>query len=298
MAIPTCPQGVTPQAADYIFAQLSGEGGLMPGVWPSTLDQPAPPASFEPEPPPEAISRNPELKAAYEWLGREKARLETYTRTQLARIQAQRRETMRQTHQDEQTMILRAQELNRREEFLAHQARRVQEQALQLEHREKALLYHLEQQRQGQEELLTAQKTSEDVRQEIDGQRSLLEALRAETSALLAARDAAKGELAALEAAIPAHREAMARERAALAACREQAEQRVHVLDREEAAMQRRLTELDEWEAQLHQEIEEHERHLSGERREMASLLERLRFQVPSALQGFDFEDGSCGNGE
>jgi hypothetical protein len=283
MDSPTLRQARALEALDVVFSQLGGESAPAPPVAPSAGATRRPPASpargqeFDPQPPPASIPLTPQLQTAYEWLQREKSRLEGYTRAQLARIHSQREEMMRQSHNDEQAIILRAQELNRKEEFLAHQTKALQAHAAHVAQWENGLLGRLEENRKTQETLAEAQKTTEDVLQKIAGQRALLEALRFETSALQAARDAARADLAALEAALPAQREALEREQASLAAARAQVEQRLLGLDKDEAAMQRRLAELDDMEAQLREELEAQERQVSRERREIAEVRAKLR---------------------
>jgi hypothetical protein len=254
----TCSQGRGTEAADHLFCHLEGSGGM---AWPARLTEAV---AYEPAPPPGEAELPPAVRAAHEWLRREKARLEAYTRAQLARIYAERQQAAGQNYLAEQALILRTQELNRKEEFLARQVRSLQEQAAQLAQREQALLGGLQEQRHGQEEWCAVQKASQDLRHEADGQQALLAALRAETSALQAARDAARADLGALEAALPAQRAALAAEQAALAAYRSQLERRAEALAQEETAMQRRQAEIDDLEARLCQEAEAQERQLVG----------------------------------
>jgi chromosome segregation ATPase len=288
MALSTPLQDRRMDVIDYLFSNLSAGGEAAPPVAPSAAGRLGPRASAPApdeveEPPCEEGDLTPQQQLACGWLRRERARLEAYTRAQLSRVLAERQAAAAQLYLNEQALVLRAQEVSRKEEFVAGQVRAMQEQAEQLSRREKALLGQLEQQRERQEEAADFDRAAQDVCHEVESQQALLTTLQAETSALQAARDAARAELAAMEAALPAQREALAKERAALTAGREQAEARALALDNEQMAMQRRLDELDEVETQLRRELEMQERQLATERREVAELRSRLRVR---ALQG------------
>jgi hypothetical protein len=168
------------EAIDCFFSHFAGTPGA---AAPAGDEPPARPANaaapaYEPALPPEGIA-TPESAAAHEWLKREKARLEAYTRSQLARVQAERQEALSQHYINEQGLVLWAQELNRKEEFLSQQTRSLQQQAAELSQREAALLHQLEQRRQTQEELVAAQKASADARQQSEGLRGGPAAARA-----------------------------------------------------------------------------------------------------------------------
>ena len=75
------------------------------------------------------IQNAADLRAANEWLRRERQRLEQYTQTQLDRIQSDRQALVTQTARNEQMIITGCQELSRKEELLARQSRTLQQQA-------------------------------------------------------------------------------------------------------------------------------------------------------------------------
>jgi hypothetical protein len=201
MASPARPQTLDTHVLDCLF-QLAERGDCLAPSQALTPAREAPLAgaadapSFAPAPPPGQREGQPwDVAAASEWLTRERARLEAYTRAQLSLLQAERQAMLGQHYLNEQATVLRVQELNRKEEFLARHSQALQAQAAQLSQRERALLGQLEQRRQAQEELVAMERTSADMRQEVGGLPSLLEAMRAEVSSLQAARDAARAEL-------------------------------------------------------------------------------------------------------
>ena len=90
-------------------------------------------------------------------------------RSQLSHVRAERQAALSQHYVNEQGLVLWSQELNRKEEFLAQQARSLQEQAAELSQWEGALLKQLEQRRQAEEELVVARRACEDVRRKSTG---------------------------------------------------------------------------------------------------------------------------------
>jgi chromosome segregation ATPase len=270
----TSKQTQPTQAIDWFFTLL--------GTPPPQEQQP-PPAPVpmeqkpsEPETPP-AIQSADDLQAANEWLKRERARLQEYTETQLARIQREHQALVSQTYFNEQTMILNCQELSRKEELLARQSRALQQQAAELSQREQALAAQLEQWMQIQREVGDLSQVRVQTEQEAEQQRTLLEALRQEIAALQRSRESMHGELEAMAREMEQQREARAREQDRLRANQAQIEQRLRNLDRAEQAVQRRLVELDELEARLRLEFEEQERQLAEQRRAVAAVYAKLR---------------------
>jgi hypothetical protein len=283
------------EATDWVFTRLSGGGGQ-----PAAPTRPAerPPAAAdiaalaETQPPP----GNPEdLQAAYEWLRRERKRLEAYTQAHLARLRSEHQALVAQNHLAEESLILRTQELNRQEELLAHRARAVQQQATELADREKALAGQLEHWWRAHEEFAAVQEASASVRQQTDAQCAVLDALRAETAALQKSRESARVDLETLLAALGGQREARVQEQALLAARQAQWEQRLLDLDRAEAAAQRRVAELDDLEARLRQEFEAQERQVTAERQEITAFHARLRhLPTPTEPRGCAHERSSA----
>src|SRR5687768_14298724 len=106
------------QALDFVFARLGGDPAAQP---------PGEEHDAETDPSPVPVVNSPEeLRAASEWLARERQRLEAYTRSQLARVQEERQALAQQQYLNEQTLIFRSQELTRREEMLLTQGRSLQ----------------------------------------------------------------------------------------------------------------------------------------------------------------------------
>src|SRR5262249_28870396 len=132
------------QALDWLFARLGGQAGADPAPPAAEPWADAPPAEAEPAPAPEVHSPE-DLKLASAWLQRERARLETYTRSQLARIQREHQAQVAQNYLNEQTLILRSQELTRKEELFVSRGRALQTQAQELAQREQALAGQLQQ---------------------------------------------------------------------------------------------------------------------------------------------------------
>jgi chromosome segregation ATPase len=265
------------QTIDWLFSHLS-DGRAAPPPPPAPLPSANPvPEGIQPPPPLETAA---DVQAVHAWLQRERARLDAYTRAQLNRLQQENQAVVSQHYLNEQALILRSQELSRKEELLVQQSHSLQQQARELSDREQALTGQLSQWWRGQEELAAIQEVSATVRGDLDSQRALLQTVQAETAALLKARQSAEADLQTLEMALREQRDARVREEALLAARRSQLEQRLADVDRAEQAVQRRVGELDELEARLQQELEAQEKHLARERRELADLYAWVREQT------------------
>jgi chromosome segregation ATPase len=78
--------------------------------------------------PPPVIRRSSDLAAASEWLQRERARMDGYTKSQLERLQKEHQALLSQNYRNEQALIEKIQELGRKEEFLNRQHRELQTQ--------------------------------------------------------------------------------------------------------------------------------------------------------------------------
>src|SRR5262249_48608998 len=96
------------QAADWVFSHF---GSQLLGRQGEGVDDDTPPA----------IRSDDDVRAANEWLQRERKRLQEYTETQLARVANEHQALVSQNYRNEQQMILACQELSRKEEMLARQ---------------------------------------------------------------------------------------------------------------------------------------------------------------------------------
>ncbi len=292
--VPLAEQGT--QILDSLFSHLADAASGRPPPDERNGFSAGPPGADEPDElahvqPPPQIANDADLRAAHEWLHRERQRLDAYTRGQLARVRREHQGFLQQTYLQEQALVLRTQELNRKDEMLAHQAGAIRREAGDLAERQRKLAPYLDPLWHGQEELAEMRRVSCGLRGDVKGQRALLERLRAEAAALEQEREAARAELAAGEAAL---RE----EKIALAARQEQLNQRLLGLDGAEAAVRRRTAELDELEARLRRDFAHQEEQLSQLRRLSASLLqdtkgqwallERLRAEAASREEARD----------
>ena len=208
------------QALDWIFAQCPGGRGF---TWPAVATgRPAVVEAVratealpleEVEPPP-ALRDPTDLRAANEWLLRERKRLQEYTRVQLGRIQAEHQGLLSRTYLNEQTLLLRSQELSSKEELLGQQARLLQQQTVELSHKEQTLTGKLEEWCRVQHDLANLCQARSAVEQDTEEQRALLDTLRSEGLALQQARAAAQAELETLGRALDQQRESRAKEQA------------------------------------------------------------------------------------
>jgi DNA repair exonuclease SbcCD ATPase subunit len=221
-----------------------------------------------------------DLQAAYEWLLRERKRLDGYTNAQLAKIQNDHAAVIARHYTNEQVMILRSQELASKEDFLTRQTRGLQQQAQQLAEREKALADQREQLCRAHEEFAALQQSCTGVRRDAEVQQALLETLRMETGAVQRDRGKAREDLEVMENRLEEQREARASEQALYAARQAQLDQRFNTLEKAEEAAQQRLAELDDLETRLREEIEERETQLAAERRAVEALAAQLRQQA------------------
>jgi hypothetical protein len=135
-----------------------------------------------------------------------------------------------------------------------------------------------------QEELLTLEQTSQDIRQDTEQQRSLLEQLRAQTAELQVSDLASRREFDNFEVALKERQQAWEEKQAAISARQAEMEERYATLEKAEEAAKRRLAELDELEELMQQEVHAQEQQLAQERRDMEMLRARLRGQVRAHL--------------
>ena len=134
------------EVRDWLFAQLGGQPHRNAAFDnPRSLDgepderlSDALPQSAPSEPP--AIRGPEDLRAANEWVQKERQRLEAYTRNQLASIQQQHNLLISQNYLHEQNLILRSQELARKEKLVLVQGETLQQQSQDLAKREEALV--------------------------------------------------------------------------------------------------------------------------------------------------------------
>jgi hypothetical protein len=273
------------RALDCVFTQLGGNPPPEPEDYAGSSGQAAPqqegaaagalPLS-EVQPPPK-VETQADLQAAYDWLLWERKRLEGYTNAQLTRIQNEHAAMIAKHYTNEQVMILRTQELANKEDFLTRQTRGLQQEALQLADREKALAEQREQLCKLHEEFAALRESCTGVRRDADVQQALLETLRLETVAVQRTREQAGQDLEAMEKRLQEQQAGRADEQALYAARQAQLDQRCDALEKAEDAAQRRLAELDELEARLRGEIGEREKQLVTERAAVEALARQLR---------------------
>jgi chromosome segregation ATPase len=267
------------QTLDWVFTMCQG-GNAFTNPSPSSDCQPAgaveglPLTEVEPAP---AIQGATDLRAANDWLQRERRRLQEYTRIQLDRIQREHQALVGQKYLNEQTTILLSQELSRKEELLAQQTRALQQQTAELSQRERFVAAQLEQWSKVQNDLANLCEVRVNVELDTEQQQALLESLRQESDALQKSREASQSELEALARALNEQRDARTREQGLNRAHQARMEERLNELEKAEQATQRRVAELDELEIQLREEFEEQERQLAEQRSEVAALYSRLR---------------------
>jgi hypothetical protein len=282
MRAPAEAHGLDQQVLDFLFARLGGNTNLEPpAAAPTLAHTPASAptraeAPAKPTPPPEV--RSPEdFRAGAEWLQRERQRLEAYTRAQLARIQEERQALAKQQSLNEQTLVLRAQEVTRKEELVLTQGRAVQQQSEDLTQREQALAAQLHQWWQTNQQLVALEEASHTAREDAARHQALLDALRTETAALHQARENTRAELREMLSGIEELRRTREREEAGLEARRQQLLRRLDEADRSALAAERRQAELDDLEALLRRECDEQERELRLRRQELDAAEQRLR---------------------
>jgi chromosome segregation ATPase len=252
------------------------------------------------------VETQADLQAAYDWLLRERKRLDGYTNAQLAKIQNEHAAMITRHYTNEQVMILRSQELANKEDFLTRQTRGLQQQAQQLAERETALGEQREQLCKAHEEFAALQQSCTGVRRDAEVQQALLDTLRMETGAVQRDREKTREDLEVMEKRLQEQREARASEQALYAARQSQLDQRFNALEKAEEAAQQRLAELDDLETRLRDEIEERETQLAAERRSVEALTAQLRqrskeepvrklFQKPAAPTAARHGNGAPG---
>jgi hypothetical protein len=268
------------RALDSLFSQLGGNPDLDSAPEAIPLGQVAsaagPVALADIQPPPK-VETQADLLAAYDWLLRERKRLEAYTNAQFARLQQDHAALVTQHYTNEHVMLLRTQELASKEEFLTRQTRSLQEQARQQAEREKALAEQREQLCRAHEEHAALQESCTGVQRDARLQHALLETLRAETVAVQSDREKARQDLDAMEIRLQEQRALRDQELALLARRQAELDQRIKIIEQTEQATQRRLAELDDLEARLRHEIEDQEKQLAAERKSVEALAARLR---------------------
>lgn len=270
------------QALDWLFARLGGSGPVPPSGTDmqreeeSDLDDT--PVDAEPSHPPEVRSAN-DLKIASDWIRRERARLEAYTRAQLARVQQEHQALVGQNYLNEQNLILRSQELSRKEEVLLAQGRAVQQQAEELNQREQTLAGQLQEWWQASAQLASLQEETSAARQDADHHRALAHTLQSETQAMQLAREKARQEFESLLRATEDLRETRLEEEAGLRARQQQLEERTLAAERAALAFEQRQAELEDVEVRLRREVEEQEQDLRQQRQTLEAQIAALRTQ-------------------
>ncbi len=255
-------------ALDHLFSRLAEQAAgrpLPPDADDAAFEAPgaADAAEFAETQPPPPIESAADLKAAHEWLLRERQRLSAYTRSQLARVQNEHQAFVQQAYLKEQGLIFRTQEFNRKEEMLGHQFGVLRQQAAELAERQRKLAPYLDPLWQGEAELAELRRVSGALRQDVNEQRALLERMRSDAASLEKQQAATQAELAARAA----RSACLLQEKESLAARQAQMSQRLLALDDAEAAARRRAAELDELEARLRREFQQQEEQLAQLRR-------------------------------
>lgn len=269
------------QALDWLFSRLGGQSAPEYLVAEEPVDMPA---ASAPE------IRTPEdLKLANEWIGRERRRLEAYTRGQLERIQQEHQALLKQTYLTEQSLILRSQQLTRKEELLLSRGQAIQQDAQDLAQREQALANMLHQYYQADQNLANIQAET----REAERQRALAETLLSETRAMQQAREDARAELEGLLSATKEHRETRTKEEVAMKARQEQLEQRLLAAEKALLAADQRQAEMDDYETRLRAEVEEQERELSLQRQVTEALSQKLKAEWHQRHQETFTEDAA-----
>lgn len=272
-------------SVDALFARLHydrSNGTPPPQAGPSEQAGDGMPAHAELQPPP-PLENSADLQAAHEWLQTERARLEAYTRSQFAALQQQHQSLVAKQFRSEESLALRAQELNREMKFLASQSENLQSRAHELGQRETALTVQMERLASVEQELL-----NNNLQEDPEAHRALLEGLRADTAQLQEAGAGARMDAAAFEAALKERQQAWEQEHGTLIARQAEMDHRFTALEKSEQASQRYLAELDEVELLLRKEFEQQEKRLAQERQEIDILRVRLRTQIRKLEQGVD----------
>jgi hypothetical protein len=264
------------QLQDWLFARLAGFDGPLPSISPGPAPETVPGADRAESAAPPAIRSEADLRMATEWLRRERARLEEYTRSQLGGIQREREALARQKSAAEQALFLRVQELSRKEEMILAQGQSMHKQAEELAQREQRLAAHLQAWQTTPGQAPGGQSAGQPGEQS-PAQQALLETLKSETASLHAARAVAQEELRNLIAATEDLKKTRAAEEENLRTRQALLEQRLVEADQAILASQQRQTELEDLELRLYHEVQEQERDLIRQRQELEVFQRQLR---------------------
>src|SRR5207245_11775287 len=129
-------------------------------------------------------------------------------------------------------------------------------------------------------EITSRQQTTARVQEDNDSQRILQQELNSEGARLQEAARVYRAEVIAMQQEISRYKGAFEEQQRTLAARMSQLEERFIAVENREAALFRRTRELDEMETQIRKELEERERQLDLESREIESLRNKLRSQA------------------
>ncbi len=282
------------QFVDWLFAQLPGEGqaystplafgaalGIAGTPLPAGQETEGRSGLLWPSPPP-PLKGPEDLQAAYEWLKNERGRLEAYTRSQFETIRRQNQAIMEKHFRSEEVLAVRSQELNREMQFLATQTEALRRQSSDLAERERALAAQVEKLSQAQEDLIATQQANQSLQDNVSRQRSVLENLRRETAELQSFDASEHAKLDSLETVLRQRQQEWEQKQRELTARQGEMEKRFSALQKDESAVERRMRELDEWESRLRDELEQWERELILERRDLDKLRTELGRARPS----------------
>ena len=176
--------------------------------------------------------------------------------------------------------MLRQQELNRQAHVLGAYEAELHSRKQQWSEREAALTAQMDRLAGAEHELTSLQQATARVQVDNDSQRILQQELNSEGARLQEAARVYRAEVIALQQEISRYKGAFEEQQRNLAARMSQLEERFIAVENREAALFRRTRELDEMETQIRKELEERERQLDLESREIESLRNKLRSQA------------------
>lgn len=283
---------------DWIFGRMAGQwtsNGLPPDIVdqaglpagpPTAAAAPygSPTTAWAPQPPP-ALTDQASLQAAYEWFEAERIRLEEFTRQQFATVRAHQQADLARHYRNEETLALRAQDLNREMQFLATQSQALQARARQLAQWEGSLSLQAQKLFEAHEQILLIHQTSGNVQEDLEAHQASLERMREEMAQLQTAEAAARSTFAVFDANLADRQRAWEKKQADLTARQMEMEQRYQALEQSEEAATKRLAELDDLENRLREEFEGEQRQLGLERQEIEALYAELRSRSQPLLE-------------
>ena len=287
MAAPRNPRPDHAQLIDAFFAGLHDDTGYPLGTGSFNGDD-TPPDGIAVHAGPEQaeaatlapLTQSGDPRAIAAWIQQERRRLAEYTQQQFAAIHQQKEALVRHQAEIDRALVLRQQELNRQAHVLGAYEAELQSRKQQWSEREAALTAQMDRLAGAEHELTSLQQTTARVQEDNDSQRILQQELNSEGARLQEAARVYRAEVIALQQEISRYKGAFEEQQRNLAARMSQLEERFIAVENREAALFRRTRELDEMETQIRKELEERERQLDLESREIESLRNKLRSQA------------------